>query len=188
MSSYVERYGKREKLETEADYQRELARVNHLLAQGDLLLGALGFSRGYYAGYPVFHHRGLRKCQCGRAPIVAHQVLDDRRWLVQCSECSICTEAHEKPAEAIRDWNAGRFTEISVKLQEPLRAVDVDKGGMMALAGAVVHDALEEYRAAGGKGRKDLERFFEESPLMMGADPDAVREAAFPPAQRPEAE
>ena len=144
MSSYVERYGKREKLETEADYQRELARVNHLLAQGDLLLGALGFSRGYYAGYPVFHHRGLRKCQCGRAPIVAHQVLDDRRWLVQCSECSICTEAHEKPAEAIRDWNAGRFTEISVKLQEPLRAVDVDKGGMMALAGAVVHDALEE--------------------------------------------
>lgn len=183
MSKYVKKSDPDPALTPEEEIRRLKLKISQLdsrLATLDRLLRALGF-----VGDPKtarFLHAKLKRCACGRPPMVQEAVYDEGKWLVICPHCVLRTEAYSRVYDAMKAWNAGELTEASRMLQRPLGAAEADDIGAVDLAHSVVREAVEEWQGTKDPGRKkELEKFFRTSPMMLGTDPEVILDALNKP-------
>ena len=125
-----------------------------------------------------------------------------RKFVAICPRCEARTEYDGDIERCIEEWNAGRFTADSMMLKHSMKNRDLE--GFARLAGKVISLAYDDAVALvrekhrlrkkmdnpliGSAERTScrmqieningelarLQKFFEESPLMMGRDPDSV--------------
>ena len=112
-----------------------------------------------------FYHSGLRSCKCGRAPRILEDPLDEGTWAVFCPECALGTESKKRILDAMKDWQAGKYTEDTAMLQRALTTETMADEGAKALVDAIRAQAAEDYMVAlrtGRRGDKDTEEVFPE--------------------------
>lgn len=145
------------------------------IANLDKLIANFGFKRVWTGVSGMYTSRFLRGCKCGHEPYV-QEVCDTKNWIVLCNKCYLRTEEHQKIKDAIKAWNDGCYTETSLMLQTKLTKDTVDEQGLTELAIKVCEMAADDYVGGTVQSRESLKKFFRASPIMMGADGDAMIE------------
>ena len=151
----------------------EIAKLKNTNKNYNRFITNFGFSKSGHGAAERFVHRSLPYCQCGKQPIIQY-VVDYGKWCVLCQKCYLMTENFDRIKDAMKAWQMKQFTETSLMLQNKLTRENVDDSGLTALAQEVCKVAAEDYIDSTSQSRKDLRKFFLESPLMLGTDGDAV--------------
>lgn len=86
-------------------------------------------------------------CDCQKAyPAIIKSLYGPGKWLAQCPECYCRTEEAENPIQAVKMWNARKYTEESIKLKKKLEPQDISTDGMIEMFDAVTDRSIEDLK------------------------------------------
>ena len=153
--------------------ERRIRNLHDVISNFDIFIANFGFRKvgiGFGAAYT---HKNLPYCRCGKQPQIQY-VAEDKEWCVICTNCFLMTAQYKKIRDAMKAWHDQEFTETSLMLQNKLTMETVDNDALAELAKAVCTVAAEDYIDSTSQSKESLRKFFQCSPLMMGANGDAV--------------
>ena len=115
-----------------------------------------------------------KPCKCGKKPIFEPDDYAPGKWIAICKDCAQRTPGVNNPLVALRMWNEGTRTELSMLLRDKLTAESVDTEGVVNLLSAVKQQAVADLMSCEQTNRLD-------SPAAQNArewikDPKVIRD------------